>query len=119
MSQLFDDLGSNATEEASELIQALAKARHFGMESRDPTKVNSPTNREQIEIEAADTIAMIDLMGEAGMIDRKRVDDLVPLKKDKKQRTMKLQTTLRDCGYDQDHPDVQKAIDELYAKRVH
>ena len=119
MEQRFKDLATNSMEEAGEFIQAAAKCMHFGMNSRNPLDPKSPTNKEQLEIEVADFLAMVELMGDAGMIDRQRVNSLVIPKMQKKIKTMHLQSVLRDNNYVQQASAVRKAIDDLYDNNTH
>ena len=117
MEQEFEDLGLNSIEEAAELIKAIGKARNYGLESRNPLIPDSPTNREQIEEEAADTKVMIDLMCDAGMIRRDRVEAWMPIKRAKKLRVMELQRVLRKHDQDQTHPEVQEVLLKTFGSK--
>jgi NTP pyrophosphatase (non-canonical NTP hydrolase) len=49
-------------EELGEAIQAIGKILRHGYESRDPTKQDSKTNREQLEIELRDVMTATTLL---------------------------------------------------------
>ena len=53
-------------EECSEVIQAVSKISRFGIDNYKPGKPK--TNREHLEEELGDTLAMIDILIELGVI---------------------------------------------------
>jgi NTP pyrophosphatase (non-canonical NTP hydrolase) len=55
------------SEECAEVIQAISKCHRFGMENLKPGKPK--TNREHLEEELGDLLAMIDIMLEKGMVE--------------------------------------------------
>jgi NTP pyrophosphatase (non-canonical NTP hydrolase) len=54
------------SEECAEVIQAISKCHRFGMDNVKPGKPK--TNREHLEEELGDLLAMVDIMLEKGMI---------------------------------------------------
>jgi NTP pyrophosphatase (non-canonical NTP hydrolase) len=55
------------SEECAEVIQAISKCHRFGMDNVKPGKPK--TNREHLEEELGDLMAMIDIMLNQGVID--------------------------------------------------
>ena len=53
-------------EECAEVIQAVSKIRRFGMDNAKPGKPK--TNREHLEEELGDLLAMVDIMLEQGIV---------------------------------------------------
>lgn len=53
-------------EEAAEVIQAVSKIRRFGADNRKHNE--GPTNREHLEEELGDMLAMIDILQELGVV---------------------------------------------------
>lgn len=58
-----------AQEEAAEIIVAISKVRRFGLYSVDPRIIDGVTNKEHLEEEFGDLLAMMRLAIEAGMVD--------------------------------------------------
>lgn len=55
------------SEECAEVIQAISKCHRFGMDNYKPGKPK--TNRDHLEEELGDLMAMVDILLEAGVID--------------------------------------------------
>ena len=55
------------SEECAEVIQAISKCHRFGMDNYKPGKPK--TNRDHLEEELGDLMAMIDILLEKGVID--------------------------------------------------
>jgi NTP pyrophosphatase (non-canonical NTP hydrolase) len=60
------------SEECAEVIQAISKCHRFGMDNVKPGKPK--TNREHLEEEIGDLLAMVDIMLEKGMITQEHLD---------------------------------------------
>jgi len=61
-------------EEMGECIQVIGKILRHGYDSRNPVLPDSPTNRDNLDMEIGDVELIIYLMAEARDIDRNRVD---------------------------------------------
>ena len=61
-------------EECAEVIQAVSKIRRFGYETRHPTP-ESPSNRQHLEMEVGDLLAMIDVLIAKGVLSDSAVND--------------------------------------------
>lgn len=59
-------------EECAEVIQAVSKIRRFGVDNAKPGKPK--TNREHLEEELGDMLAMIDIMLEKGVISAEHLE---------------------------------------------
>jgi NTP pyrophosphatase (non-canonical NTP hydrolase) len=59
-------------EECAEVTQAISKVFRFGMDSQYPA--GAPTNKQKLEEELGDLIAMITLLTQKDIIDAKSVD---------------------------------------------
>lgn len=59
-------------EECAEVIQAISKCQRFGIDNYKPGKPK--TNREHLEEELGDLVAMIEIMAEKEMISMKNVN---------------------------------------------
>lgn len=59
-------------EECAEVVVAISKISRFGIDNYKPGK--SLTNRQHLEEEVGDLLAMIDLMRDFGVIDMKSVE---------------------------------------------
>jgi NTP pyrophosphatase (non-canonical NTP hydrolase) len=68
-------------EECAEVVVAVSKISRFGLDNYKPGK--SKTNREHLEEEVGDLLAMVDLMIEHKVIDINSVDVARAAKKDK------------------------------------
>lgn len=68
-------------EECAEVVVAVSKISRFGLDNYKPGKPK--TNREHLEEEVGDLMAMIDLMVEHNIIDINSVDVARKAKKDK------------------------------------
>ena len=71
-------------EECAEVIQAVSKISRFGIDNYKPGKPK--TNREHLEEEIGDMMAMIDIMLEQGIV---RADQLEEAKQNKKYKLKK------------------------------
>jgi NTP pyrophosphatase (non-canonical NTP hydrolase) len=60
------------SEECAEVIQAISKCHRFGMDNFKPGKPK--TNREHLEEELGDLLAMVDIMLEKGIIVQEHLD---------------------------------------------
>lgn len=61
------------SEECAEVIQSISKCNRFGMDNLKPGKPK--TNREHLEDELGDVLAMIDIMLEHDIIQRNKLDE--------------------------------------------
>ncbi len=68
-----DELLAVLAEECAEVVVAITKIQRHGLESRDPTTSNSPTNREALTRELGDVLAAISLVVEGEIVDGDRV----------------------------------------------
>ena len=59
-------------EECAEVTQAISKVFRFGMDSQYPA--GAPTNKQKLEEELGDLIALITLLTQKNIIDAKSVD---------------------------------------------
>lgn len=55
-------------EEAAEIVKTIGKILRHGYESRNPDRVDAPTNREDLEHEIGDLLWASDLMAHSGDI---------------------------------------------------
>ena len=60
------------SEECAEVIQAISKCHRFGLDNVKPGKPK--TNREHLEEELGDLLAMVDIMLDKGMIQQENLD---------------------------------------------
>jgi NTP pyrophosphatase (non-canonical NTP hydrolase) len=70
-------------EECAEVIQAVSKINRFGIDNFKPGKPK--TNRDHLEDELGDVIAMIDLLIESSVVSKSNLDDAAKAKKIKLQ----------------------------------
>ena len=59
------------SEECAEVVQAISKCQRFGIDNYKPGKPKS--NREHLETEIGDLVAMIVILEELGVIDHDRI----------------------------------------------
>ena len=59
-------------EECAEVIQAVSKVNRFGLDNHKPG--TAYTNREHLEEELGDLVAMINIMVDAGLVDEKSIE---------------------------------------------
>jgi len=59
-------------EECAEVIQAVSKVNRFGLDNRKPG--TSYTNRQHLEEELGDLVAMINIMVDAKLVDEKSIE---------------------------------------------
>jgi NTP pyrophosphatase (non-canonical NTP hydrolase) len=67
-------------EECAEVIQAVSKARRFGL---DNSHKSGKTQRENLETEIGDVLCMIELLNERGVIDAASVQAAILAKREK------------------------------------
>ncbi len=60
------------SEECAEVIQAISKCHRFGIDNYKPGKPK--TNREHLEEELGDLLAMIDILKEMGVVDSSNLE---------------------------------------------
>ena len=68
-------------EECAEVIQAVSKIRRFGIEGKHPN--HDYNNREHLEEEVGDMLAMIDILVEQGVVERQTLENFAIQKKHK------------------------------------
>ena len=68
-------------EECAEVIQAVSKISRFGMDNLKPGKPK--TNREHLEEELGDLLAMVDLMLDNNVVNQENIDIARKAKKEK------------------------------------
>lgn len=78
-------------EECAEVVVAVSKISRFGLDNYKPGKPK--TNREHLEEEVGDLLAMVDLMVEHKIIDINSVDIAREAKKDKLRQWSNIFTT--------------------------
>lgn len=78
-------------EECAEVVVAVSKISRFGIDNFKPGKPK--TNREHLEEEVGDLLAMVDLMIEHKIIDINSVDVARAAKKDKLKQWSNIYTT--------------------------
>ena len=78
-------------EECAEVVVAVSKISRFGIDNFKPGKPK--TNREHLEEEVGDLLAMVDLMIEHKIIDNNSVDVARAAKKDKLKQWSNIYTT--------------------------
>lgn len=78
------------SEECAEVIQAISKCHRFGMDNIKPGKPK--TNREHLEEEIGDLLAMVDIMLEKGIVYQDKLD----IAKNNKIDKLKLWSTIFD-----------------------
>lgn len=69
------------SEECAEVIQAISKCHRFGMNNLKPGKPK--TNREHLEEEIGDLLAMVDIMLDKGIVTHSHLDAAKAAKIDK------------------------------------
>ena len=69
------------SEECAEVVVAVSKISRFGIDNFKPDKPK--TNREHLEEEVGDVLAMIDILLEKGVISQSNLDIAKQAKKDK------------------------------------
>jgi NTP pyrophosphatase (non-canonical NTP hydrolase) len=67
MNQEYSEVLDILQEECAEVIQAVSKIRRFGIDNFKPGKPK--TNREHLEDEIGDVMAMIDILCSMGVVD--------------------------------------------------
>lgn len=79
-----DEILNILSEECAEVIQSISKCNRFGMENLKPGY--GKTNREHLEDELGDVLAMIDIMLEHDIITGDKLDEAKQKKFDKLKR---------------------------------
>lgn len=79
-----DEILNILSEECAEVIQSISKCNRFGMENLKPGY--GKTNREHLEDELGDVLAMIDIMLEHDIITVDKLDEAKQKKFDKLKR---------------------------------
>jgi len=51
-------------EECAEVIQIISKIRRFGIDSYNPAEPSNPTNKDLLNLEIADVLALIEMLKE-------------------------------------------------------
>ena len=77
------------SEECAEVIQAVSKINRFGMENYKPGK--SKTNREHLEEELGDLLAMICILEKMGVVSQKSLEKATKAKIDKLKKWSNIQ----------------------------
>ena len=72
MSNKHHEVMNILSEECAEVIQAISKCHRFGLDNVKPGKPK--TNREHLEEEVGDLLAMVDIMLEKGIITQLNLD---------------------------------------------
>lgn len=72
MQEKIDEVMSILQEECAEVIQAVSKINRFGIDNYKPGKPK--TNREHLEEELGDMMAMIDILKEMGVVSTKATE---------------------------------------------
>jgi NTP pyrophosphatase (non-canonical NTP hydrolase) len=67
MKEKIDEVMNILCEECAEVIQAVSKINRFGIDNYKPGK--SKTNRQHLEEELGDLLAMVDILIELGVVD--------------------------------------------------
>jgi NTP pyrophosphatase (non-canonical NTP hydrolase) len=67
MKEKIDEVMNILSEECAEVIQAVSKINRFGIDNYKPGK--SKTNRQHLEEELGDLLAMVDILIELGVVD--------------------------------------------------
>lgn len=68
-------------EECAEVTQAISKVFRFGMDAQYPA--GAPTNKQRLEEELGDLIAMITLLGKKGIVNAKSIETAANAKLEK------------------------------------
>ena len=72
MSNKHHEVMNILSEECAEVIQAISKCHRFGLDNVKPGKPK--TNKEHLEEELGDLLAMVDIMLEKGIIQQAHLD---------------------------------------------
>ena len=73
MNKQTQEVMSILAEECAEVIQAISKCQRFGMENLKPGKPKS--NREHLEEEIGDLLAMVDILHELDIVSWTNLDE--------------------------------------------
>lgn len=79
----YEEVLNILQEECAEVIQAISKVRRFGLQAHHPNR--TATNKEELEEEVGDLLAMIEILTSTGYLDPKLVQAA------KQQKTKKLE----------------------------
>lgn len=72
MNSKTDEVMNILSEECAEVVQAVSKINRFGLDNYKPGKPK--TNREHLEEELGDVLAMVDILLEQGVVTRQSLD---------------------------------------------
>jgi NTP pyrophosphatase (non-canonical NTP hydrolase) len=75
-------------EECAEVIQAVSKISRFGLDNLKPGKPK--TNREHLEEELGDLVAMIDILTRNGVVDSVNIETAAAVKVEKLKKWSKI-----------------------------
>jgi len=67
-------------EECAEVIQIASKVKRFGWESYHPEDENFVTNRNHLEIEIGDILAIVEVLTSRGLISKSNIDENIIIK---------------------------------------
>jgi NTP pyrophosphatase (non-canonical NTP hydrolase) len=81
MKEKIDEVMNILSEECAEVIQAVSKINRFGMDNYKPGK--SKTNREHLEEELGDLMAMIDILQEMDVVSYTNIEKSAEAKHEK------------------------------------
>lgn len=81
MKEKIDEVMNILSEECAEVIQAVSKINRFGMDNYKPGKPK--TNREHLEEELGDLMAMIDILQEMDVVSYANIERAAEAKHEK------------------------------------
>ena len=81
MKEKIDEVMNILSEECAEVIQAVSKINRFGMDNYKPGKPK--TNREHLEEELGDLMAMIDILQEMDVVSYTNIEKAAEAKHEK------------------------------------
>lgn len=81
MKEKIDEVMNILSEECAEVIQAVSKINRFGMDNYKPGKLK--TNREHLEEELGDLMAMIDILQEMDVVSYANIERAAEAKHEK------------------------------------
>jgi NTP pyrophosphatase (non-canonical NTP hydrolase) len=87
-SEQIQEIMNILQEECAEVIQAISKINRFGLDNFKPGKPK--TNKEHLEEELGDVLAMVDLLIENSVVSKLKLDEATAAKKIKLQKWSKI-----------------------------
>lgn len=81
MQEKIDEVMNILSEECAEVIQAVSKINRFGIDNKKPGKPK--TNREHLEEELGDLMAMIDILQEMDVVSYTNIEAAAAAKHEK------------------------------------